>query len=227
MGPGLVVAIDGPAGSGKSSVSRAVASRLGLRYLDTGAMYRALTWAILEAGVNPDDAAAVAAFVEDPPSLVSGTDPDAPTITVDGVDVGEPIRGRRVTDAVSAVSAVPEVRTHMVEDQRRYVAESPDGIVVEGRDIGSVVLPDADLKVFLTADPRVRAQRRAAEHIDDVEPSLAATEAALLTRDAKDSSRAISPLSRADDAIEVDTTNLSFDEVVESVVSLASGVVKR
>lgn len=226
MGPSLVIAIDGPAGSGKSSVSRAVASRLGLRYLDTGAMYRAVTWAVLQAGVNPDDAAAVAAFLERGPVLVIGTDPLHPTITIDGVDVGEPIRGQRVTDAVSAVSAVPEVRTLLVEHQRRYVADSSDGIVVEGRDIGSVVLPDADLKVYLTADPGVRARRRAAELPDGLDPSVAATEAALMTRDAKDSSRSVSPLTRADGAIEVDTTHLSFDDVVEVVVSLAARVGK-
>ena len=222
MGPGLVIAIDGPAGSGKSSVSRAVASRLGLRYLDTGAMYRAITWAALEAGVNPDDAAAIAAFIGRPPVIASGTDPDHPTITVDGIDVGEPIRGKRVTDAVSAISAVPEVRTHLVEHQRRYVADSPGGIVVEGRDIGSVVLPDAKVKVFLTADPDVRALRRAAERVDGLDPSLTDTQASLLTRDAKDSSRSVSPLTRADGAIEIDTTHLSFDEVVDAVVSLAA-----
>ena len=204
-----------------------MASRLGLRYLDTGAMYRAITWAVLEAGVNPDDAAAVAEFIGDPPIIDSGTDPGDPTITVNGVDVGEPIRGQRVTDAVSAVSAVPEVRSHLVDHQRRYVADSPGGIVVEGRDIGSVVLPDATVKIFLTADPSVRAQRRAAELPGGTDPSLAATEAALVTRDAKDSSRSISPLTRADGAIEVDTTHLSFDEVVEAVVSIAAEVVER
>lgn len=185
-------------------------------------MYRAITWAALEAGVNPDDAAAIAAFIGRPPVIASGTDPDHPTITVDGIDVGEPIRGKRVTDAVSAISAVPEVRTHLVEHQRRYVADSPGGIVVEGRDIGSVVLPDAKVKVFLTADPDVRALRRAAERVDGLDPSLTDTQASLLTRDAKDSSRSVSPLTRADGAIEIDTTHLSFDEVVDAVVSLAA-----
>lgn len=226
MGPRLVIAIDGPAGSGKSSVSRAVASRLGLRYLDTGAMYRAITWAVLEAGLDPADTEAIRSFIEVSPDIVSGTDPVSPTISVDGVDVGEPIRGPRVTDAVSAVSAVPEVRAYLMEHQRRHVAHSPAGIVVEGRDIGSVVLPNADLKVYLTADPAVRAQRRAAEGIDGLDASLAATEAALLTRDAQDSSRSVSPLTRADGAIEIDTTLLSFDEVVEAVVSLAVGLVE-
>lgn len=228
MGPGLVIAIDGPAGSGKSSVSRAVATGLGLRYLDTGAMYRAVTWAVLDAGIDPDDAESVARFIDqvDAPILTSGTDPTDPTIEVDGVDVGDRIRSSRVTDAVSAVSAVPAVRSHLVELQRRYVAASKPGIVVEGRDIGSVVLPDADLKVFLTADPTVRAQRRAAEKLDGVDASLAATETALLARDAKDSSRAVSPLTRADGAMELDTTHLTFAEVVESVVRLADRVVR-
>lgn len=226
MGPGLVVAIDGPAGSGKSSVSRAVATRLGLQYLDTGAMYRAMTWAVLEAGIDPEDAAAIVGVIEGeaPPELRSGTDPGNPTIEVDNVDVADPIRGSVVTDAVSAVSAVPQVRTYLVELQRRYVADSVadggSGIVVEGRDIGSVVLPDADVKIFLTADPSVRAQRRAAENLAGHDPSLAATESALLTRDAKDSSRAVSPLTKADGAIEVDTSDLGFDEVVHAVVDL-------
>jgi CMP/dCMP kinase len=224
--PGLVIAIDGPAGSGKSSVSRAVATRLGLSYLDTGAMYRAITWAVLQAGIDPDDAAAVAGALVAPvsPRLVSGTDPQNPTIEVDGIDVAAPIRGATVTDAVSAISAVPAIREHLVELQRQYVADSGVGIVVEGRDIGSVVLPDADLKIFLTADPSVRVQRRAAEKLDGNDATLAATESALLTRDAKDSTRAVSPLTRADGAIEVDTTHLTFDEVVDAVVDLASQV---
>ena len=229
MTPGLVIAIDGPAGSGKSSVSRAVASRLGLNYLDTGAMYRAMTWAILQTGIDPNDGAAVAGILTSnkPPRLVSGTDPLNPTIEVDGVDVAEPIRGAAVTNAVSAVSAVPIIREHLVDLQRSYVAESEAGIVVEGRDIGSVVLPDAHLKVFLTADPSVRAQRRAAEQLDGHDASLAATESALLTRDAKDSTRSVSPLTRADGAIEVDTTHLTFEEVVDAVVDLAGQVSRR
>lgn len=233
MGPGLVIAIDGPAGSGKSSVSRAVATRLGLQYLDTGAMYRAMTWAVLQAGIDPEDTSAVVSAVtgETPPDLRSGTDPTNPTIHVGDIDVADPIRGSVVTDAVSAVSAVPQVRTHLVDLQQRYVADSVAdggaGIVVEGRDIGSVVLPDADVKIFLTADPRVRAQRRAAENPAGSDPSLTATESALLTRDAKDSSRAVSPLTKADGAIEVDTTNLAFDDVVEVVVELCRQASKQ
>lgn len=223
MGPALVIAIDGPAGSGKSSVSREVARRLNLRYLDTGAMYRAVTWAVLHAGIDPEDAASVAAFIEDdvPLGLVSGTDPNNPTIHVAGVDVAVSIRGPEVTNAVSAVSAVPVVRSFLVTRQRAYVEASDAGIVVEGRDIGSVVLPDATLKVFLTAEPSVRAARRAAEQLDGHDLSVSATESALLTRDAKDSSRKVSPLTRADGAVEIDTSHLTFEEVVDAVVALA------
>lgn len=229
MGPALVIAIDGPAGSGKSSVSKAVASRLGLQYLDTGAMYRAVTWAVLDAGIDPEDSSAVAAAIDDAviPEIISGTDPGNPTIVVGEVDVAGPIRGSQVTGAVSAVSAVPAVRSKLVERQRGYVHESvkaSNGIVVEGRDIGSVVLPDADLKIFLTADPSVRAQRRAAEASGGSGTSVTATEAALITRDAKDSTRAVSPLKRADGAVELDTTHLTFEQVVEAVVGLAHGL---
>ena len=223
VSPHLVIAIDGPAGSGKSSVSKAVAARLGLAYLDTGAMYRAVTWAVLDAGIDPDDPAAVAGLINgaDAPTLNSGTDPANPSIMVNGIDVAGPIRGDEVTGAVSAVSAVPALREHLVQMQRRYASDSSTGIVVEGRDIGSVVLPDADLKVFLTADPSVRAQRRAAEtHAVDAS-GVSATEEALRVRDAKDSSRAVSPLARADGAVELDTTNLTFEEVVDAVVRLA------
>lgn len=228
MGSALVIAIDGPAGSGKSSVSRAVASQLGLKYLDTGAMYRAVTWAVVEAGIDPNDAEAVARFMDGDHAakVVSGTDPQNPTIMVDGIDVAEPIRGATVTDAVSAVSAVPTVRAHLVDLQRHHVQDSAEGIVVEGRDIGSVVLPNADVKVFLTADPSVRAQRRAAERIEGRDASPQATESALMARDAKDSSRAVSPLTRADGAIAIDTTNLSFDEVVAAVIELARQVAR-
>ncbi len=226
VSPALVIAIDGPAGSGKSSVSKAVASRLGLSYLDTGAMYRAVTWAVLHAGVDPDDVGAVVALMEgeSAPVIESGTDPTNPTILVDGTDVAAPIRGDEVTAAVSAVSAVPVVRQQLVQLQRKHAAESGPGIVVEGRDIGSVVLSDAPLKVFLTADPSVRAQRRAAETNASDAGSISATESALRTRDAKDSTRAVSPLTRADGAIEIDTTDLSFDQVVDAVVALASEV---
>ncbi|MED6331328.1 MAG: (d)CMP kinase [Actinomycetota bacterium] len=219
--PALVIAIDGPAGSGKSSVSREVASRLGLAYLDTGAMYRAATWVVLDRGIDPEDTDAVAALMtgDAAPAIESGTDPAEPFICVDGVDVAEAIRGELVTSAVSAVSAVGAVRQGMVDLQREH-AHASSGIVVEGRDIGSVVLPQADVKVFLTADPGVRAQRRAAEvNVKDA-GSVSATEDALRARDAKDTTRAISPLAPAEGSIEIDTTNLTFDDVVDAVISL-------
>jgi len=188
-----VIAVDGPAGSGKSSVCRGVAQRLGLRYLDTGAMYRAMTWAMLDAGVDVDDAAAVAERGADV-TILSGTDPKAPTIHVGTTDVSGPIRGDEVTAAVSAVSAVPAVRERLVAIQRSEVEQARAagvGIVVEGRDITTVVLPDADLKVFITADAAVRARRRAAQDVvlgkDGVD--VGQTHSALLERDAKDSGR--------------------------------------
>ena len=211
---GVVVAMDGPSGSGKSSTSRGVAVRLGLRYLDTGAMYRAMTWWMLQHGVDVDDAAAVAARA-DAPLLISGTDPTAPTITVDGTDVAGPIREQAVTSAVSAVSAVPEIRARLLREQRDIIGEG--GIVVEGRDIGTVVAPDAPVKVFLTADPAARAARRTAEQSG---ADVAATQADLLRRDTIDSGRVVSPLTMADDAHHLDTTPYSLDEVVEQVVAL-------
>ncbi len=213
-----VVAIDGPSGSGKSSTSRGVAVRLGRRYLDTGAMYRAMTWWMLREGVDVTDPSAVAARVDEP-EIISGTDPSAPSITVDGVDVGVAIRGDDVTGAVSPVSAVPEVRARLLELQRRAIIEAGDagGIVVEGRDIGSVVAPDAPVKVYLTADPAARAVRRAAEEGGS---DVAATEASLLARDTIDSGRAVSPLTMADGAVHIDTTNYTLDEVIDLVVGL-------
>jgi len=215
-----IVAVDGPAGSGKSSVCRGVAERAGMRYLDTGAMYRALTLAVLDAGIDPDDGRAVAKFA---PSvqLVNGTNPVSPHIGIGDRDVSAEIRGARVTEAVSAVSAVPEVRSILVDMQRAEVSAASaagEGIVVEGRDIGTVVLPDADVKVFLTADPAERARRRAVQQ--EAPEAVAVTKQALLTRDAKDSSRAVSPLARADDAREVDTTHMSLDEVIDAVLEL-------
>ena len=211
---GLVIAIDGPSGSGKSSTSRGVAVRLGLRYLDTGAMYRAMTWWLLRQGVDVRDPEAVAARVDEP-EILSGTDPLGPSILVDGVDVGIAIRSEEVNAAVSPVSAVPEVRARLVEIQREVIGEG--GIVVEGRDIGSVVAPDADVKVFLTADSVARAERRAAEAgATDVD----ATRDSLLARDRIDSGRTISPLVMAEGAVHVDGTAYSLDEVIDLVVSL-------
>ncbi|MGW2842261.1 (d)CMP kinase [Streptomyces sp. NPDC001493] len=212
----VIVAIDGPSGTGKSSTSKAVAAKLGLSYLDTGAQYRAITWWMLANGVDVSDAAAVATAAGKP-AIVSGTDPSAPTITVDGEDASGPIRTQEVTSNVSAVSAVPEVRALITELQRSIAAAAEQGIVVEGRDIGTTVLPAADLKVFLTASPEARAARRSGELKG---ADVAATKEALIKRDAADSGRKTSPLAKADDAVEVDTTELTLDQVIECVVTL-------
>ncbi|MQS34865.1 (d)CMP kinase [Streptomyces katsurahamanus] len=212
----VIVAIDGPAGTGKSSTSKAVAAQLGLSYLDTGAQYRAITWWMISNGVDVSDPAAIATAAGKP-SIVSGTDPAAPTITVDGMDASGPIRTQEVSSKVSAVSAVPEVRTLITELQRSIAATAATGIVVEGRDIGTTVLPDADLKIFLTASPEARAARRSGELKG---ADVAATREALIKRDAADSSRKTSPLAKADDAVEVDTTELTLQQVIECVVTL-------
>ncbi|MER5967351.1 (d)CMP kinase [Streptomyces sp. NPDC002057] len=212
----VIVAIDGPSGTGKSSTSKAVAAKLGLSYLDTGAQYRAITWWMISNGVDVTDAEAVA-NAAGKPVIVSGTDPARPTITVDGADAAGPIRTEEVTSRVSAVSAVPEVRALITELQRTIARSSEVGIVVEGRDIGTTVLPDADLKIFLTASPEARAARRSGELKG---ADVHATKEALIKRDAADSSRKTSPLAKADDAVEVDTTDLTLDQVIECVVTL-------
>lgn len=223
-----VVAIDGPSGSGKSSTSKGVARVLGLDYLDTGAMYRAMAWYMLDRGVDVTDAEAVAAAAP-APVLVLTTDPAAPTISVDGVDVSQPIRGQAVTAAVSPVAAVPQVRQRLVGLQREAVRTSLDGgrgIVVEGRDIGSVVLPDATAKIYLTADAEARAARRALEDAGrsgagtPAADEVAATAASLAARDKLDSGRAASPLRRADGAVPVDGTYLTLDEVIATIVDI-------
>jgi cytidylate kinase len=215
-----VVAVDGTSGSGKSSTSRGVARRLGLRYLDTGAMYRAVTWWMLRHGVDVHEPEAVAARCEEP-RIESGTDPVGPTITVDGEDVAVEIRGDDVNAAVSPVSAVPEVRARMQVMQREIIEDAlrtDGGIVVEGRDIGSVVWPDAEVKVYLSADAAARAERRALEEGgSDVE----ATRESLLARDQIDSGRAVSPLVLAEGAVHVDTTDLTLDEAIEAIVAMA------
>jgi cytidylate kinase len=210
----VVVAMDGPSGSGKSSTARGVASRLRLRYLDTGAQFRAMTVWMLDHEVDIADPAAIAARAGEP-AILSGTDPDDPTITVDGRDVAVAIRTQRVTDHVSAVAAVPEVRRRLLELQRSIIGTG--GIVVEGRDIGSVVAPDAEVKLFLTADPAARAARRTAE---SGAGSVEATQADLLRRDKIDSGRTTAPLTMPEGAIHLDTTPYSLDEVVQQVLDI-------
>ena len=214
MSSNIVVAMDGPSGSGKSSTARGVATRLGLRYLDTGAQFRAVTAWMIAHGVDFSDPADIAARSGEP-ELDSGTDPQDPTITVDGVDVSVEIRSQAVTDHVSAVASVPEVRHRLLRLQREIIGDG--GIVVEGRDIGSVVAPDAPVKVFLTADPSARATRRTAENGTG---SVEATQADLLRRDTIDSGRSVAPAVIPDGAVHLDTTPYTLDEVIDQVVAL-------
>lgn len=216
----LVVAVDGPSGSGKSTVSRGVARALGLRYLDTGAIYRALTWWVLRNGVNPVDPAeqpAVVARLADFDLRISA-DPADQWARVGDADVTAAIRQADVTAAVSAVSAVPQVRAELLTLQRRLIGDG--GIVVEGRDIGVTVCPDAPVKIFLTASAAARAGRRALEFDQTDAGAVAAVQADLARRDRLDASRAASPLAEAADAVELDTTKLGVDEVVAAVLAV-------
>ena len=206
----MLIAIDGPAGAGKSTVAHAVADRLGFTYLDSGAMYRCVALAALERGVDPDDPAAAGALAA---SLAIGLDGER--VGLDGRDVSAAIREPRVTEAASRVSVHPAVREAMVAEQRRLIAVGR--YVAEGRDIGTVVSPEAPLKVFLTASPEERARRRAAQTGEDEAAVLAAQR----QRDARDEGREHSALRPAADAVELDTTGLSLDEVVARVESLA------
>jgi CMP/dCMP kinase len=218
------ITLDGPSGTGKSSVARAVAARLGAAYLDTGAMYRAATVAVLDAGVDPADADAVAAVVA-AAEIEVGTAAGEEVVQVDGVDVAVRIRSAEVTRAVSPVSAVPAVRRQLVDQQRALVAAA-GAVVVEGRDIGTVVLPDATLKIYLTAAPEVRAERRAGQLGLDDPAEIAELAADLRRRDEYDSSRADSPLRPAADAIIVDSTDLDREAVVARVCELAGKAVR-
>jgi cytidylate kinase len=205
-----VIAIDGPAGAGKSTVARALASRLGLEYLDTGAMYRAVTHLAHVRGIDVHDADAVAALARDADLVV-----DTSGVVIDGIDATGPIRSAAVTADVSAVAANPQVRAEMRARQRAWGVDRGGG-VIEGRDIGSVVFPDAVLKLYLTASPRIRAERRVAEaggDVDEIERSIA-------ERDHKDSTRADSPLREADGSQVVDTSGLGIDEVLDVIDGL-------
>lgn len=213
-----VIAIDGPSGTGKSSVAREVARRLRAGYLDTGAMYRALTFVVLDEGINPNDAAAVGKRAESL-QIELETDPDQDFVAVDGREVTQQIRSSAVTAAVSAVSAVPAVRHRLVVVQRGLASSSTT--VVEGRDIGTVVFPAARLKIYLTADSATRATRRAGQlGIDDPERIQALAES-MRVRDNHDSSRAESPLHAAPDAVVLDSTNLTHADVVEAILTAA------
>ncbi len=206
-----VIAIDGPAGSGKSTVARRLADRLSLKYLDTGAMYRAIAFAAIRQGLDPVDVEPVAALAS-----VTDVSVDDGTVLVDGVDASVEIRGPEVSRAVSVVAANPAVRDEMRTRQRVWAVEHRGG-VIEGRDIGTVVFPDALLKVYLTADPEVRAARRAKELTDMAYDTVAAD---IARRDAADQGRSHSPLVEADDAVTVDTSGLEIDEVVEAIAGL-------
>jgi cytidylate kinase len=212
----LIIAIDGPSGSGKSSVSRAVATELGLEYLDTGSMYRAMTWFIQELGVDVNDAQTVANSAK-ADVIQPSIDPSEPGIRVAGRDVSLDIRGPEVTQGVSAVSAVPAVRELMVNLQRDIAANSKIGIVVEGRDICAVVLPEAPVRLFITADPEARANRRAKE----IGAEVTATKSDLEKRDLADSTRTVSPLEIAPGARVIDTTYMELSEVIAQVVDIA------
>ncbi len=216
---GAVVAVDGPAGTGKSSVSKGLARALGARYLDTGAMYRIVTLSVLRAGVDLSDAAAIAEAAADV-RLSVGYDPDEDRAYLAGEDVSAEIRGDVVTRAVSAVSAVPAVRTRLVQLQRGLAAGA-GSVVVEGRDVGTVVLPNADVKIFLTASAETRARRRndqnvAAGLVDDYEGVLADVR----RRDHLDSTRTVSPLRAAEDALVVDTSDMTEAEVIAHLLEL-------
>ena len=215
----LVIAVDGPAGSGKSSTARGVAAELGLRYLDTGAMYRALTWWLISQKLDTTDPGTVARNVRRPVIEVT-TDPASPAVRVDGTDVTGLIRTREVTNAVSAVAKVPQVRAHLVARQQAILAAAcaaGDGIVAEGRDIGTVVAPQAVVKVFLTASEEARAVRRSADLATDPGATPAVTQDEQRRRDAADSAQS----AMASDAIEVDSTVLPLDQVVGLIVRVA------
>ena len=204
-----VIAIDGPAGSGKSTVARAVAERLGLAYLDTGAMYRSVAFAVLRRAIDPTDQAAVAKVAADLDIEVGER------VTVDGVDATAEIRGAEVTTTVSVVAANPGVRKEMVRRQRDW-AEAHGGGVIEGRDIGTVVFPEAALKVYLTASEGERARRRAGEI---GQPAYDQVAADIARRDHVDSTRAASPMMVAGDAVQIDTTGRTVDDIVEEVLT--------
>lgn len=206
----IVVAIDGPAGAGKSTIAKALAAKLGVRYLDTGAMYRAVTFAAMTSGIELSNQDLVAELTRKSKMLLTDE-----TVVINGLDATTAIRSSEVTAAVSTVAANSQVRTELRERQRQWIADHNGG-VVEGRDIGSVVFPDATLKVYLTASPIVRAKRRVAQSGGNVDEIAAA----IASRDLQDSSRSDSPLTQTDDAITIDTSDRSIDQVVAQLVEM-------
>ncbi len=219
----LVVAVDGPSGSGKSSVSREVARRLGLRYLDTGAMYRALTWWVLAQGVDPADQPAVARLARELP-LEIGTSTESTLLTVDGQDLTAAVREPRISAAVSAIATNLDVRAELIRRQRGLIAAEDSGIVVEGRDITTVVAPDADARVLLTATEQARLARRALEvHGRDDDEAIAATRDHVVRRDAQDATVA-DFLEAGLGVTVIDSSDLSFQETVDAVLAVVGRV---
>jgi len=215
----LIIAVDGPAGSGKSSAARGVARSLGLRYLDTGAMYRALTWWMLGRDVPVTSPDAVAGYAGQP-DIEVGTDPEQPAITIDGTDATGQIRTREVSNAVSAVASVPAVRTRLVALQQDIIARTcaaGSGIVAEGRDIGTVVAPQAAVKVYLTASESTRAQRRSADLAADPAATPNVTQAEQQRRDQADAAQ----MTMASDAVQIDSTGLDLAQVISTILDLA------
>lgn len=219
----MIIAIDGPAGSGKSTVAKKVAKLLDFHYLDTGAMYRCIAWLALERGVSLDDADAVAELAASEPIVFvhEAGNPLPSGVAIAGTDVTLEIRTPRIDKSVSAVSAIPAVREALTNQQRTIAAS--DNIVMEGRDIGTVVFPNAEVKVFLTASPEERAQRRA---LQNEQRGFGETDAAviladIIARDEADSTRDVAPLKPADDAHMLDTTGMTIDEVCEAIAALA------
>ncbi|MCA1635249.1 MAG: (d)CMP kinase [Acidobacteria bacterium] len=216
----LIIAIDGPASSGKSTLSRLLARELGLLYLDTGSMYRAVALAVTEAGVNLTDSKAVGEIARRAAIVLEG-DPDSVRVALEGRDVTEAIRSEQITHASSVVSTIPEVRREMVRRQREMGREPGRGVVLNGRDAGTVIFPDADLKFFLTAEPEARARRRFEEErvrVQDI--NYDETLADINARDRRDSERDDSPLTIADDAVVIDTTELSIEDVFRQMLEV-------
>ncbi|MEX3610222.1 (d)CMP kinase [Rothia sp. LK2588] len=223
MSERIVIAIDGPSGSGKSSVSQAVARHFGLQYLDTGAMYRALTWHVLNEGIDLTDASAIVSAAQDFP-LHIGTSPDREEITVNGVDVAEDIRSPRISESVSAVASVPEVRQLLIDLQRQFIAAAPKGMVAEGRDITTVVAPDADARVLLTASEEIRMARRGLQ-LGGTQDQ-AALQNQVAERDKRDSK--VNNFTEAAEGVTlVDSSELDFQQTIDAVIAAVQQQLNR